>query len=115
MPPIPWLEEWAVTDGRKMSSTPPTLPRGLYGGTNGEVSWLRDSTRLPGFPVALSEAPAAKDRLPVTVAGARRGCTGVPGTPFVVVFSGAVGYPRRPLAARDGVDAPRRRRPPPKQ
>jgi len=27
-------------------------PEGFDGGTNGEVSWLRDSTRLPGFPVA---------------------------------------------------------------
>jgi hypothetical protein len=30
-----------------------TLPRGLHGGTNGEVSWLRVSTRLPGSPVAV--------------------------------------------------------------
>jgi hypothetical protein len=38
------------------SATDP--PPRVVGGTNGEVSWLRDFTRLPGFPVAvLSEEP----------------------------------------------------------
>jgi hypothetical protein len=40
-------------------------PEGLYGGTNGEVSWLRDSTRLPGFPVAMSEVPASRAGFPL--------------------------------------------------
>jgi hypothetical protein len=47
-----------------LPDTPPTLPRGLHGGTNGEVSWLRDSTRLPGFPVAFRvESLASKGQV----------------------------------------------------
>ena len=69
---------------KRLPDTPPTLPRGLHGGTNGEVSWLRDSTRLPGFPVAfLSGEPGLKGQVPVTVAGPRRICTGFRKSPFV--------------------------------
>ena len=68
----------------RLPGTPPTLPRGLHGGTNGEVSWLRDSTRLPGFPVALlSGEPGREGQVPVTVAGPRRICTGFRVSPFV--------------------------------
>ena len=66
-------------------------PEGFRGGTNGEVSWLRASTRLPGFPVAFGEESlAAMARLPVTVAGPRRSCTGFRVAPFVYFDCSAV-------------------------
>jgi hypothetical protein len=76
-----------MNESRKASrhaTNPP--PEGLRGGTNGEVSWLRASTRLPGFPVALEwRAWPQWARLPVTVAGPRRSSTGFRVAPFVLL------------------------------
>ena len=76
-----------MNESRKASrhaTNPP--PRVFAVATNGEVSWLRASTRLPGFPVAFGvEGLAAMARLPVTVAGPRRSCTGFRVAPFVLL------------------------------
>jgi hypothetical protein len=81
------------------ATNPP--PRVSYGGTNGEVSWLRDSTRLPGFPVAIEWSAGHEGQFPVTVAGPRRFCTGFRVAPFVFVCTAALVYRLRLLAARE--------------
>ena len=52
-PPIPGVEDRrcaTAIDAVDNATNPP--PEGITGGANGEVSWLRASARLPGYPVA---------------------------------------------------------------
>ncbi len=72
-----------MIDGKTIVHATNPPPRVLYGGTNGEVSWLRDSTRLPGFPSGDEWRAGLEGQLPVTVAGPRRHCTGFRVAPFV--------------------------------
>src|SRR5918994_1577937 len=84
MPPTPWLEEWAVTDGRNCRARHRPSPEGFYGGTNGEVSWLRELHSPSRFPSGVvSGGSGLQWPGPVTVAGPRRTCTGFRVAPFV--------------------------------
>ena len=79
-------------------------PRAFHGGTNGEVSWLRDSTRLPGFPVAVLSGDPGRLRPGARYSGgAAPGLHRLPSKPRSCCFncSARTVYRLAPPAARD--------------
>src|SRR3954453_6064773 len=87
--------------GEEPSCTPPTPPRGF-------VRWHeRRGLLAPGlhspsrFPSGDEWSAGLEGRLPVTVAGGRRGCSGFRVAPFVFVCTAGLVYRLRHLAARE--------------
>src|SRR4051812_18872113 len=98
----PEIEGWAVNDGRSpighATDPPPRVfavarRRGLL------ASGLHSPSRFPSG--VLSGGLTREGRVPVTVAGPRRTCTGFRVAPFVIACTAGLVYWFTPAAARE--------------